>query len=161
MHLYTILSRMQLYTILSPCQSIHYYPHANLYPIIPMQIYTLLSPWHDNPPFLVLPIFTTLLQDTMKKRVKTESVSLEIKLKAWNQSTKKNVLLFSAFPSSKIRALFMQNLLRRTQEKTRGKHPSNRWPGGLEPVKMFSDNLVDENGRTETVIAWFILFELG
>ena len=24
-----------------------------------MQIYTLLSPWHDTPPFLVLPIFTT------------------------------------------------------------------------------------------------------
>ena len=42
---------MQLYTHSSPFKSIPYYPHANLYPIIPMQIYTLLSPWHDNPPF--------------------------------------------------------------------------------------------------------------
>ena len=50
---------MQIYTLLSLCKSIPYYPHANLYPIIPMQIYTLLSPWHDNPPFPVLPIFTT------------------------------------------------------------------------------------------------------
>ena len=57
---------MQLYTILSACNYIPYCPHANLYPIIPMQIYTLLSPWHDNPPpFPVLPIFTTAVHSLL------------------------------------------------------------------------------------------------
>ena len=34
-NLYHIIP-MQIYTLLSPCKSIPYYPHANLYPIIPM-----------------------------------------------------------------------------------------------------------------------------
>ena len=40
---------MKIYTLLSPCKSIPYYPHANLYPIIPMQIYTILSPCKSIP----------------------------------------------------------------------------------------------------------------
>ena len=58
------------YPIIPWLMIIPYYPHANLYPIIPMQIYALLSPCKSipyyphgmiTPPFPVLPIFTTII----------------------------------------------------------------------------------------------------
>ena len=51
MHLIYHINRMQLYTILSACNYISYYHQANLYPFIPMQIYTLLTSRHDKPLF--------------------------------------------------------------------------------------------------------------
>ena len=61
-NLYPIIP-MQIYTLLSPCKSIPYYPHANLYPIIPMQIYTLLSPCKSIPYYphgMITPPFPVL-----------------------------------------------------------------------------------------------------
>ena len=63
---------MQLYTILSPCKSIPYYPHANLYPIIPMQIYNLLSPWHDNPPLSQCSLYLLLIVKNKEVRVEID-----------------------------------------------------------------------------------------
>ena len=51
---------MQIYTLLSPCKSIPYYPHGMI-----------------TPPFPVLPIFTTNNQISKKFHGKTESLNLK------------------------------------------------------------------------------------